>query len=196
MAASAVIELRDPPAHLLTECERRRVLQVGAADLDDVGERRGLARRASRAAAADLRQELRSRSLSSDRDVHRGRKRVVAALRHVDVIVGMDRRLAAARRARELVRAIRDDLVHVHVGLRPAPRLPHDERKLARVLARDHLVRRADDQLALSSGSRPRSALTTADAFLIVASAAISSRGKCSRPMRKFSSERCVCAPQ
>ena len=37
---SAVVELRDVAGELLAERERRRVLQVRAADLDDVGERR------------------------------------------------------------------------------------------------------------------------------------------------------------
>jgi hypothetical protein len=38
-------------------------------------------------------------------------------LRHVDVVVGMDRTLAAERSARQLAAAVRDDLVHVHVEL-------------------------------------------------------------------------------
>ncbi len=40
--ADAVVELRDPARDLLAERERRRVLQVRAADLDDVGQRVGL----------------------------------------------------------------------------------------------------------------------------------------------------------
>ena len=38
----AVVELGDPAGDLLAERQRRRVLQVGAADLDDVGELPGL----------------------------------------------------------------------------------------------------------------------------------------------------------
>jgi hypothetical protein len=52
-------------------------------------------------------------------DVHRGGERVVRRLAHVDVVVGMDRVLAAHLAAGELDRAVRNHLVDVHVGLRP-----------------------------------------------------------------------------
>jgi hypothetical protein len=49
---------------------------------------------------------------------------------------------------------------------------------------------------ALSSGRSPRSRLTSAEAFLIAASAWTISRGMRSSPIRKFWSERWVWAPQ
>ena len=83
------------------------------------------------------------------RDVHRGRVHVVRRLALVDVVVGMDEPFLPALAAEELAGPIRQHLVHVHVGLRAAARLPHRERKLAIVLARDHLVGRLDDGLGL-----------------------------------------------
>ena len=62
-------------------------------------------------------------------DIHRRGKGVVGGLRHVDVIVGMDRRLAAERRAGKLAAAIGDHLVHVHVELRTAAGRPNMEGK-------------------------------------------------------------------
>ena len=57
-----VVELRDPAGDLLAERERRRVLQVRAADLDDVRERLRLARRASSRSCATRGQQLVHRS--------------------------------------------------------------------------------------------------------------------------------------
>ncbi len=50
--ANALVKLRDVTGELLAERERRRVLQVRAADLDDVGERAALCRRAYRAVSS------------------------------------------------------------------------------------------------------------------------------------------------
>src|SRR5437764_12210050 len=61
----------------------------------------------------------------------------------------MDEPSLAAWAAEDLARAIREHLVHVHVRLRAAARLPHRQRELAVVLAGDHLVRRLDDRLRL-----------------------------------------------
>jgi hypothetical protein len=49
---------------------------------------------------------------------------------------------------------------------------------------------------ALSRGKSVISALVSAAAFLSTAKARMTSIGMRSPPMRKFSSERCVCAPQ
>ena len=47
---------------------------------------------------------------------------------------------------------VRDDFVHVHVGLRAAAGLPDAQRKLIVQFARNHLVRSLHDQLRLVSG--------------------------------------------
>ena len=81
------------------------------------------------------------------RDVHRRRKRVVGGLRAVDVIVGMHRLLAAERCSEQLVGAVRDHLVRVHVALRAGPGLPDDQREMVGELAVDHLLRRPLDRI-------------------------------------------------
>ena len=87
------VELRDVAAELLAERERHRVLQVRAADLDDVGELLGLRR--ERVAQARHRRDQLVHDLLGRGDVHRGRERVVRRLRHVHVVVGVDGLLAS-----------------------------------------------------------------------------------------------------
>ena len=81
------------------------------------------------------------------RDVHRGGERIVGGLRHVDVIVGMNRRLAPERRAGELAAAVGNHLIHVHVELRAASRHPDMQRKHVLMLAGEDLVTGLNDQL-------------------------------------------------
>ena len=57
----------------------------------------------------------------------------------------MDRRLRAELAAEELDRAVGDDLVGVHVGLRSRPGLPHHERDVVGEAAVDDLVGGAGD---------------------------------------------------
>src|SRR6266481_7063171 len=52
----------------------------------------------------------------------------------------MDRSLSSNRRARKLATAIGDDLVYVHVELRPASRHPDVQRKHVFVLAGQNLI--------------------------------------------------------
>ena len=140
------VELRDVAAELLAQRERHRVLQVGAADLDDVGELRGLARSSASRSARTA--GSRSRTIAVGRgDVHRGRERVVGGLRHVHVVVGVDRRLRAELAARHLDGAVGDDLVDVHVGLGARAGLPDVQREVVVERAGDHLVGRRDDQV-------------------------------------------------
>jgi len=80
-------------------------------------------------------------------DVHRRRKRVVARLATVDVVIGMDGLLRAHHAAGDLDGTVRDHLVGIHVRLRAAAGLKHDERKMVVELSGDHLVGGLDDQL-------------------------------------------------
>ena len=79
-------------------------------------------------------------------DVHGGRETVVGALCTVDVVVGVDRALAAARTTGQLVGASGDDLIDVHVALGAAAGLPDHQRKLIVVLTMKDLVRGLFDQ--------------------------------------------------
>jgi hypothetical protein len=69
----------------------------------------------------------------------------------------MDRLLRSHLAAGELDRAVRDDLVDVHVRLRSGAGLPDAQRKMRVELAGDHLVGACDDQRVFSSSSLPRS---------------------------------------
>ena len=113
----------------------------------------------------ELRQEV-PFELEHRGDVHRGRERIVRRLTHVDVVVGVYRRLAPQLAAEQLDGAVRDDLVDVHVRLRARAGLPDVERELGVELPRDDLVgRRARSRPpSTPAGARP-SALTSAAAF-------------------------------
>ena len=113
-AGAAVLADHDREgAELLAERHRHGVLQLGAADLQHVGEfvapwpRRRWRRAAISAAAADA---------EPWRQAQRRRVDVVGALRRVDVVVRVQRRVVALRVPHHLQRAVGDHLVGVHVG--------------------------------------------------------------------------------
>src|SRR5256714_11848314 len=138
-----------PAPELLADRERRRVLQVRAPDLDDVAE---LARlRVNRVAqASDFGDE--PVYLLGGGDVHGGGERVVRRLRHVHVVVRVDGPLAPQLASGDFNRAVRDDLVGIHVGLRATARLPDAEGEVFVQAPLDHLVRRARDEASLVGG--------------------------------------------
>src|SRR5216684_824958 len=82
-------------------------------------------------------------------DVPGRRERIVRRLSHVHVIVGVHRRLASQRRARELAAPVGDHLVHVHVELGATARHPHMQGEHVVVLAGEDFVAGLDDQLVL-----------------------------------------------
>jgi len=127
----------------LAERQRRRVLRVRAADLDDLGEFLGLRLQGLVQVRERGAQEL--RDLLGGRNVHRGRKCVVRRLAHIHVIVRMHERLLAALAAEQFGRAVGDHLVQIHVGLRAGAGLPHHQREVIVQLAVDHLLGRLHD---------------------------------------------------
>ena len=158
------IELRDPARDFLAQRQRRGVLQVGAADLHDVGEGGRLAGECA-AQPAQGREQV----VDDDRDgrdVHRGGDHVVGRLAQVHVIVRVDEARCAPRAAQQLGRPVGQHLVHVHVRLRAGAGLPHRERKLARMRTGQHLVsglrdrlgQRRFEQAQLAIDARPRRA--------------------------------------
>ena len=78
-------------------------------------------------------------------DVHGGREGVVGRLAAVDVVVRMHRRLAAERRAEQLIGPIGDHLVGVHVGLGAGAGLPDHQREMLGQRAVRHLLGGARD---------------------------------------------------
>ena len=142
-ADDAAPDLRGVAGEFLAERQRRRVLRVGAADLDDA--RECLRLRLQRVLQMRERRIEQARDLVGRRDVHRGREAVVRRLAHVDVIVGMHRRFRAELAAEHLVGAVGDHLVDVHVGLGAGAGLPDHQREMIVELAVDHLLRGLDD---------------------------------------------------
>ena len=132
------LDLAGVAAELLAEPDRRRVLQVGPARLDDrpelllLGHERGVE-------ALEGGQQL---VLDGDRgrQLERRRDRVVRALAAIDVVIRVD---GAAIQAR--AREVGDDLVHVRVGRGPGARLVDVDRELVGVATRRDLGRRGGD---------------------------------------------------
>ena len=181
----AVVELGDPAGDLLAERERRRVLQVGAADLDDVGELLAPWRRASPAAPRG-RECRRSRRRLDRGDAHRRREDVVRRLAAVDVVVRMHepafaerRRRAAARRGWRAPRSC--SCCSACPSRSARPRAGTRRRACRRAPRR----RRRRSRRPSSASSVPSSRLTTAALRLTSARARISSGGIFSVEMSK-----------
>src|SRR5208337_2167940 len=65
------------------------------------------------------------------------------------MVIGMDRFLRSHLAASDFNGAVRNDLIHVHVGLRAAARLPYAQGKLVIQFARNYLVGSLYDQFRL-----------------------------------------------
>mmetsp|Transcript_83303 Transcript_83303/g.254686 ORF Transcript_83303/g.254686 Transcript_83303/m.254686 type:complete len:254 (+) Transcript_83303:581-1342(+) len=122
--ADALLHLGRVPRELLPQGQGCRILAVRAPDLDDVLESLCLLTQGS-VELLEAGDETLVDFVHSG-DVHGRREAVVAALPHVHVVVRVHRLLRAEGLALQLVRAVRDDLVHVHVRLRARARLEDD----------------------------------------------------------------------
>jgi len=143
-AAEGEIELRHPPADDLAEGDGRGVLEVGAADHDDVGVVGRLGGQGG-AEASEGRVEP-VVEFADDRDVHGGGEGVVGGLAAVHVVVGVDGGLAAEDAPGQLDGPVADHLVGVHVRLGARPGLEHDQREMVVEASGDDLVGGPDDQ--------------------------------------------------
>ena len=130
---AVALQARSPAGDLLREGDGRRVLQMGAAGLYHalVLRLQPAERRRQRVDGGD---DL-ILDRTDGRDVHRGREGVVGRLGHVDVVVRVQELFAC-----DLVAAVGNDLVAVHVGLRAGAGLPDDQREVVQQLAGDDLV--------------------------------------------------------
>lgn len=72
--------------------------------------------------------------------MHDGGEGVIGRGGHVDVVVGVDRLLAAHCAAEDLDGTVGDDLVGVHIGLGAGARLPDDEGEVIDELKGSHLL--------------------------------------------------------
>ena len=122
-----------PAADLLHEGDGDGVLQMRASRLDDAVV---LCHEATEGCGEEVdRGEQPVLDGDDGGDVHGGREGVVRALRHIRMVVRMEDFLP-----RDLVAAVRDDLVDVHIGLRAAARLPYGEREVGGELAVEDLI--------------------------------------------------------
>ena len=88
------------------------------------------------------------------RQAHRGRRHVVRRLAHVHVIVGTHVLVGAEAPAADLVRAIGDDLVDVHVERHARAGMEHIDNELIQQLSGEDLIASGDDRV-LSLGVQP-----------------------------------------
>ena len=113
-AVDAPLDLLRVAAELLSEAHRRRVHEVGAADLQDAVKFFGLG--GQRGPESLQRGDEIFLQCHARRDVHGGGEGVVRGLPLVDVVVRMDGVFGADLLAGQLGAAVGDDLVGVHVG--------------------------------------------------------------------------------
>ena len=130
------------------------ILQVGAADLDDLGELEGLGMKGV--------SELLHRGnkvLTNDRDggnIHRRGEGVVRRLRHVHIVVGMNRLLGAEDSSGHLDGPVGDHLVGVHVALGAASGLPDAKREVGVEFSFDYFIGGTGDEVGLLGGKLPK----------------------------------------
>ena len=132
-AADRIGDHRGIAGKLLAQRQGRRVLQMGAADLDDGFE--GLRLVVERIVQGLQRRDQPEGDLFGRSDMHRGRESVVRRLRAIDVVIGMDGVFRADFAAENLDGAIGDDFIGIHVGLRARAGLPDREGEVVVELA-------------------------------------------------------------
>ena len=131
-------------AKLLAQANRHRILQMRAPALEHVVELRALGEQ--RIAEHPERSDQVARE-SQRTEPDCGRNHVVGGLRHVDVIVRMDQRIAAARRSEVLVGEVGEHLVHVHVVRRAGAGLVHVDDEVVAMRATQDLIGGGDDRV-------------------------------------------------
>lgn len=143
---NAVLKLGNVAGELLAKGQGSGVLQVGAADLDDLLEL--LALGLEGVLEGDERGQERLLDVENGGNVHDSGEGVVGGGTHVDVVVGVDGLLAAHLAAEDLNGAVGDDLVGVHVGLGAGAGLPDDQREVVDQFERGDLLGGLLDGLA------------------------------------------------
>ncbi len=143
--APCQIELGDVARKFLPEGERRGVLQMGAADFDDVGERFRLGLQGG-AQGDECGQQI-LHGLRSGGHMHGRGENVIRRLPHIDLIVGMHAARQTHATAQQHRGAVGEHLVHVHIGLRARAGLPDRQRKLVGIAFGNDLIGRLDNGL-------------------------------------------------
>jgi hypothetical protein len=143
---NTVLELGNVAGELLAKGQGSSILQVSAADLDDLLE--GLALGLEGILEGDQGRQERLLEVQNSGNVHDSGESVVGRSAHVDVVIGVDRLLAAHGAAKNLNGAVGDDLVGVHVGLSAGSSLPDDQREVVNQFERGNLLGGLLDSLA------------------------------------------------
>src|SRR5690554_6537039 len=89
-------------------------------------------------------------------NMHGGREGIVGGLPTVNVVVGMNGRLASTLATGQLYGAVRDHLVDIHIGLRARARLKYDQGELVIQLPLDYLIRSTYDEFRYVCGKLPQ----------------------------------------
>ena len=189
------LDLGGVAGELLAERERRGVLEVRAADLDDVVQGRGLVRQRG-VQSLERRDQLAARPPPAAMCIAVG-KLSLDDWPMFTWSLGWTGVLPPRLPPSSSLARFGDHLVGVHVRLGAGPGLPDDERELVVELAAATSAAACWIASASCGSSPPIRALTRAAACLTKPSAWTISAGIRSRgPNGKFSIERSVCAPQ
>ncbi len=175
MRSMPLVDLLRIAGEFLAQRQRRGILGVGAADLDDVRPRFRLV--VQRVAQLGQRGDQPVMNFLGAGDVHGRGIGVVGRLAHIDVVVGMDRLFRAHLAAQHLDGAVGDHLIGVHVGLRARAGLPHHQREMIVELAVDHLLGGGDDGFAELGVEAAQAILVSAAARLTMPSARTTGSG-------------------
>ena len=147
--AQGLVEQAHIAGEFLPECERGGILEVRAADLDDVGKGGGFG--VERVAEFFHGRDEGLDDLAGRGDGHRRREGVVRRLRHVHIVIWMHWLFGAFYTACDFDGAIRDNLVGVHVALSAGAGLPDAKREVGVEFSRDDFIRRLRDEIAFFS---------------------------------------------
>ena len=137
------VQLRHIAGKFLAQGQGRGILQMGAADLDDVGKFRGL--RIEGGAQLAQRRQHGVGDGQCRRHVDCGRKDIVRGLAQVDVVVRVQQARFSPQAADQLGTAVGQHFIHVHIALRAGPRLPDGQREFRVMLAGQHFIGRLRD---------------------------------------------------
>ena len=152
--ALPLFKLGDPAGDLLAQGEGSGILQMGAANLDDVVEGGGLACQGLLQGSEGRQQPLRDGG--DRRQVHGAREDIVAGLALVYLVVGMHQPRFPPGAAEQFAGPVCQHLVEVHVGLGAGAGLPHHQGKLGVVQAAQDFVGSGHDGLGLAGGEQPQ----------------------------------------
>ena len=143
-AIKCEIDLCNPAGNNLAQGDRRCILQVGAANHDDVGV---FLRLLVQGVAQLLNTRVHGLKLLDHGNVHCGGEGVIRGLATVNVIVRVNGSLRSHDATRKFDGAVRDHFVGIHIGLSARTGLEDDQREMVVELALNDLIGGACNQV-------------------------------------------------